>query len=163
MKLSERCHPDELDGAERGSRERARDEPQARAGPGMVDQGLQILPDGSELVRAEVEYSLSVTYQKASDPVGEISDGQELISVPAVSQHGHDAAAADQLEKDCEGSHSVGSNERLRADDGDRHTPWSVLGGDPLRFGASRPVEIQAAQRRAGEERMAAGRPENDR
>src|SRR5262245_18341271 len=118
--LRERGHSDELEGAEHGAREHARNETEARAGPGMVDQALQVLPDGPKLACAEVEDPPGVTGHQPSDPVGELVVGQELISIAAMPQHWDDAATPDQLEQDREGPHTVRFKECLGADDGYR-------------------------------------------
>src|SRR5262249_60995012 len=76
--LRERGHSDELDGAEPGAREHARNETEARAGPGMVHQALQVFPDGSKLARAEVEDPPAVTAHHPSDPVAEAAAGPKL-------------------------------------------------------------------------------------
>ena len=85
----------------------------------MVDQRLEILADGPELLRADVQRlpGSGAFARREQDRVDEILDREQLVPVGAVTQCVDPTAVADPVEEDLEDAEPFGPDERLRAQD----------------------------------------------
>ena len=85
----------------------------------MVDQRLEILTDGPELLRADVQRlpGGGPLARREQDRLDEILDREQLVPVGAVAQRVDPAPVADPVEEDLEDPEPLGPDERLRAQD----------------------------------------------
>src|SRR5439155_5238378 len=116
--FGQRRQPRELQPPQRDLRGLRGDRPQTRARPCMRAERLEILADGSESRRADVQrLTRHLRVETANDGLDEILDGEQLVAVGAVAEDGDAAALADPVEQDLEHAEALGPDECLRTHD----------------------------------------------
>ena len=157
--LGERREPGELERAEGELGRACRDRPEAARRSCVGDQRLA---GRRERCRTRVAPTLIVSPAtgrcgREHDRVDEILDGEQLVAVRAVAEHGDPPALADPVEEDLEDAEPLRPDEGLRADDCHVEAAPPEASCDLLGLDLRAAVVADSVQRRVLVDRMDLG------